>query len=210
MSMMKIDMHTHTLEGSPCSRVPVKVMVDRLIEKGFAGVLITDHESIAGFQHYKKLYGSQQNLVVLCGFEYTTTLGDMLVILPTQEVIPYKDTMTPFALIDLVHEKGGAIGIAHMFRDSISIGNNAQSYEEIEAIVKKVDFIEVQNKGASADANVTALWWATQYFKSQTKGSDSHDIKDIGATGTIFTVPIQNEIDLINAIREGKMIKEGL
>ncbi len=26
----------------------------------------------------------------------------------------------------------------------------------------------------------------------------------------IFAVPIQNEIDLINAIREGKMIKEGL
>lgn len=55
--MMKIDMYTHTLEGSPCSRVPAKVMVDRLIEKGFDEVLITDHESIAGFQYYKKLYG---------------------------------------------------------------------------------------------------------------------------------------------------------
>lgn len=55
--MMKIDMYTHTLEGSPCSRVPAKVMVDRLIEKGFDEVLITDHESIAGFQYYKKLHG---------------------------------------------------------------------------------------------------------------------------------------------------------
>lgn len=110
----------------------------------------------------------------------------------------------------MVHEKGGVVGIAHMFRDIVSIGNNARSFEELETIVQRADFIEVENGGATADANFTAWWWATQYFKSQTKGSDSHDIKDIGATGTIFTVPIQNEIDLINAIREGKMIKEGL
>jgi hypothetical protein len=125
---MKIDMHTHTSEGSLCSRVPVKIMVDKLIEKGFDGVLITDHESIAGFQYYKKLYGTPQDFVVLCGFEYITTLGDILVVLPTEEVIPYRKTMTPFSLIDLVHENGGVMGITHMFLDCVSIGNNAQSY----------------------------------------------------------------------------------
>lgn len=208
--MMKIDMHTHTQEGSPCSRVPVKVMIDNLIQAGFDGVLITDHESIEGFLHYKKMYGLPENFVILRGFEYTTTLGDMLVILPTEEVVPYEETMTPFSLIDLVHAKRGVIGIAHMFRDIVSVGINAQSFEEIEAIVKKVDFIEVENGRARDSANLTALWWAIQYFKPQTKGSDSHEIQDIGKTGTVFPVPIRNEQELINAIKNNQIVRNVL
>lgn len=204
---MKIDMHTHTQEGSPCSRVPVKEMIDRLIQKGFDGALLTDHESIAGFNHYQTLFGKPEHFVLLRGFEYTTTLGDMLVILPTEEVLPYEETMTPFSLINWVHKRGGVIGIAHMFRDIVSIGNNVRSFEELESIVQQVDFIEVENGGAGEDANYTALWWAIQYFKPQTKGSDSHRIQDVGNLGTEFTVSIQNEVDLIKAIKRNQIIQ---
>lgn len=205
MGEMKIDMHVHTQEGSPCSRVPVKLLVDKLKEKGFDGVLLTDHESIKGFRHLRSSFGLPDDFVVLRGFECTTTLGDMLVILPTEEVIPYRDDMTPFALIEMVHEKGGVVGIAHMFRDIVSIGNNARSFEELETIVQRADFIEVENGGATADANFTAWWWAKQYFKPQTKGSDSHILSGVGKTGTVFLGDIKNEQDLIRAIQNNRI-----
>lgn len=202
---MKIDMHTHTKEGSVCSNVPVELLIDTLIKKGFDGVLITDHESIKGFECFKLLNKKPSDFIVLRGFEYTTTLGDMLVILPTEEVIPYKQNMGPFELIDIVHQKGGVVGIAHMFRDIVSIGNNAKNFKLLESIVKKVDFIEVENGLADEDANFTALWWAMQYFKPQTKGSDSHTVEDIGKTGTIFIADIKDEKDLIEAIKNNKI-----
>lgn len=150
-------------------------------------------------------FGLPDDFVVLRGFECTTTLGDMLVILPTEEVIPYRDDMTPFALIEIVHEKGGVVGIAHMFRDIVSIGNNARSFGELETIVQRADFIEVENGGATADANFTAWWWAKQYFKPQTKGSDSHILSGVGKTGTVFLGDIKNEQDLIRAIQNNRI-----
>lgn len=111
---MKIDMHTHTQEGSPCSRVPVKEMIDRLIQKEFDGALLTDHESIAGFNHYQTLFGKPEHFVLLRGFEYTTTLGDMLVILPTEEVLPYEE------LIGSIKE-GESLGLPICFEISFRL-----------------------------------------------------------------------------------------
>ena len=83
-----------------------------------------------------------------------------------------------------------------MFRDFMSIGFNANSYEEIEEIVKVVDFIEVANGHALYDKNITALWWADEYNNFKTKGSDSHCFDDIGKFYTVFDKEIKTEVDL--------------
>jgi len=213
---LKIEMHCHTKEVSPCADVPAERVIEELIKKGFDGVLITDHESIDGWRKVsKKKY---ENFVILRGFEFLTVMGDMLVILPEEEVIPYKEDIYPLDLIDIVHKKNGAVGIPHMFRKSvflddtekykdlnyfptISIGISSKDFFLTESIIKAVDFVEVENGRATENENYTAEWWANQYFKTKTKGSDSHTLDEIGKCYTEILMEIKNEADLIFALK---------
>ena len=45
---MKIDMHCHVREGSVDSRVSLDEYITTLKEKGFDGMLITDHDTYQG------------------------------------------------------------------------------------------------------------------------------------------------------------------
>ena len=50
---MKIDMHCHVREGSVDSRVSLDEYITTLKEKGFDGMLITDHDTYHGYRHWK-------------------------------------------------------------------------------------------------------------------------------------------------------------
>ena len=50
---MKLDMHCHVREGSVDSRVSLDEYITTLKEKGFDGMLITDHDTYHGYRHWK-------------------------------------------------------------------------------------------------------------------------------------------------------------
>ena len=56
---MKIDMHCHVREGSVDSRVSLDEYITTLKEKGFDGMLITDHDTYHGYRHTQlaQIYG---------------------------------------------------------------------------------------------------------------------------------------------------------
>lgn len=72
--------------------------------------------------------------------------------------------------------------------------------------MQKADFIETENGGADDDANFTALWWARQYFKPQTKGSDSHVLSAVGKTGTVFLEDIRTVRGHWRQLKSGKKV----
>ena len=51
---MKFDMHCHTKEGSPDGSIRVEDTIRILQEKGFDGMLISDHNSYRAYRHWKK------------------------------------------------------------------------------------------------------------------------------------------------------------
>lgn len=205
---MLIDMHAHTIDGSDCSEVTLEQTIERLIEKGFDGVLVTDHESETGYRNYLTKHDCLTNFIVLRGFEVSTRYGDMLVVLPLNETVLDIEEVTeqcihPLELVKIVHERNGVIGIAHMFRDRYGcIGNQVKKIEELERIVQAVDFIEVVNGFAPRHLNEKAEEWANRLGKAKVCGSDSHSLDAVGTCGTVFSVAIKNEKDLIRAIRE--------
>ena len=71
---MKIDMHCHVREGSVDSRVSLDEYITTLKEKGFDGMLITDHDTYHGYRHWKyHMKGKvHEDFVVLKGIEYDT------------------------------------------------------------------------------------------------------------------------------------------
>ena len=48
-------MHCHTNEGSIDARVGIADYVNELINKGVDGMLITDHNSYKGYEHWQRI-----------------------------------------------------------------------------------------------------------------------------------------------------------
>ena len=51
---MKLDMHCHTHEGSVDSKIGVEEYIRILKEKGYDGMLITDHDTYNGYRYWKE------------------------------------------------------------------------------------------------------------------------------------------------------------
>ena len=202
--VMRIDMHTHSEEGSDCSNIPVKSLVEMAGIKGLDGILITDHESDAGYKAYREQSDLHPGIVVLRGFEVLTRYGDMLVILPLDQTIldlaeVLSQSIQPEDLIQIVHERRGAIGVAHPFRE-YSIGCSIKNEERLLRVLESLDFIEVENGGATKEENERANYWATKLNKVKISGSDCHRANDIGKCFTMFDKSISNEMELISAL----------
>ena len=82
---MKFDMHCHTKEGSMDGKVMIEEYIRSLKEKGFGGMLVSDHNSYDGYREWRdSIKGkTHTDFVVLKGVEYDTIdCGHMLVIMP--------------------------------------------------------------------------------------------------------------------------------
>ena len=84
---MKIDMHCHVKEGSVDSRVSLEEYIQILKEKGFQGMVVTDHNVLQnGYRQWKYALKEkyQDDFVVLKGeLDLTRGMaGHILVILP--------------------------------------------------------------------------------------------------------------------------------
>ena len=82
---MKFDMHCHTKEGSMDGKVMIEEYIKKLKEKGFGGMLVSDHNSYDGYREWRDSIKGKNHtdFVVLKGVEYDTIdCGHMLVIMP--------------------------------------------------------------------------------------------------------------------------------
>ena len=71
MSREMFDMHCHTREGSFDAHVPLSQYASILKEKGFAGMVVTDHDSYQGYYHYadnKDIFPIPDDFVIFKGY----------------------------------------------------------------------------------------------------------------------------------------------
>lgn len=204
---MKLDMHCHTKEGSIDARVGIEDYIKKLIENGFDGMLVTDHNSYKGYQAWRrKLKDSQKfrNFTVLKGIEYDTLDGGhFIAILPDgvhSKLLTIRG-MTTKNLEKLVHGLGGILGPAHPFGTGYFAFMNRRLSVKNEKILSKFDFIETFNSCVKPWANQKASELAKKYKKPAISGSDAHFEHVIGSAYTQFRDRIKNNNDLINAIK---------
>lgn len=209
---MKLDMHCHTKEGSPDSKVELLNNVEILRQRGFQGMLITDHDSYKAYRYYQKLLDKPKDFVILKGIEYDTIdAGHMLIIMPTDVKLPILELrgLPVILLIEIVHHYGGIIGPAHPCGEKfLSICNTLRG-KIAGNIYRKFDFIEGYNACEDADSNIRAMRIAEEYGLPCFGGSDSHKPDGVGFGYTVLQENISNETDLINYIRSGKSTLAG-
>lgn len=188
---MIIDLHIHTLLGSPCSIIGVDDLIRRALTLNLNGICITDHDSIAAVEAVKKK-ASGKDLVVLGGMEVRCKEGDVIVFGFNQ---PLNEPISVVDLIKLVHNQDGVIIPVHPFRPGVlSLGKLV--YE-----IKGFDAIETLNGNSPQEINILAGLASLRLGLPGIGGSDAHTLIQVGKYVTHFNEPIKNEEELIKAIK---------
>ena len=204
---MKFDMHCHTKEGSLDGKAPIEEMIGILKERGFDGMLISDHDSYNGYRAWKKAHGEQpdKEFLVLKGVEYDTIdAGHILVIMPEGvklKILELRGLPVHF-LIDIVHRNGGILGPAHPCGEKYLSIMNTRKHRNQLAVMDRFDFLEGFNACESPESNAAAMEIAASYGKPAFGGSDAHKADCVGMGYTIFAEDIRCESDLIRLVKE--------
>jgi predicted metal-dependent phosphoesterase TrpH len=146
----------------------------------------------------------KHGFLVLRGNEITTDQGDMLVFGMYRDV---KGIITLAELKQLIDDSDGYMIAAHPFRgflvfNTSQIGLTAEK-AMARPVFKMVHAIEVLNGKVTDQENAFAGTVAAGLNLPATGGSDAHDIKDVGKYSTRFSQAIQNEKDLLAALKAG-------
>ena len=138
-NMFKYDLQTHTKEGSFNVVASVYDLVRILYEKGYDGLLITDHNSYKGYKFYiDNMQYLFKGISVIKGIEYDTKdAGKVIIVIPSN--INLKILTCPGLslnqTIDIVHSYGGVIGTSDQSNpynlDFIAKGSNNHGFKSI-------------------------------------------------------------------------------
>lgn len=207
---MEFDLHTHSSQGSACSRMNIWDLIQAACQKGLDGVCITDHDYCWDPGELAKLH-SESGLQVYGGVELSTSVGEILVYGVHQPLLHLREDLPKLAR--LVRELGGLMVAAHPFRSDFALSPLTREERglepiKVEEICKRplfgfADTFEVFNGRSSWQEIQAARKAEVILAKKGTGGSDAHSVLSIGSCVTIFNDPVQNEAQLIDQLRNG-------
>ncbi len=200
---MVIDLHVHTSPASPCSSAPVNDLIQEAKRIGLDGICLTDHNYLWSRESVEELR-QRHGFLVLRGNEITTDQGDMLVFGLDRDI---KGIIQLKELAEEVHASGGLIIAAHPFRGFLTFGVGQLGLTSKKAaerpLFRSVDGVEVLNGKVTREENSFASEVAAALGLPVTGGSDAHEVSEVGTYATRFPTAIQNEEDLIMALKAG-------
>lgn len=208
--------HLHTSAVSACASSSPAQQVQAYKEKGYTGIIITDHFVngnskcspnlpwdkkmaffIAGYQEAKK-EGERCGLDVFLGWEYCLYGTEFLTYGLSFDFLlahPGIDKMTVNEYSALVRKNKGYLAQAHPFRQDSWIKNPWP----VEASL--MDGIEVYNAKMPYETNAKAYAFARKHNLPVQAGSDSHHIDSSFASGIILNNKAKSIFDIIDAIK---------
>lgn len=192
-----VDLHVHTVFSGDSSIQP-KTLVEQLHAHHLVkGIAVTDHNTLRGYFHVRKLAKAYRDLLILPGIEISTEVGDLLV-LGVEEETELPRSLSSFLEFSEAHE--GTIVIPHPYR---SLGLNALA-EEVRAHA-----IEVLNPTATPKENKLARDLAKRRNLPGVAGTDAHSASEMWSTYTEVEAEL-NVDSVLTSIRKGlvKSFKE--
>lgn len=198
-----IDIHVHTSPASPCSSAPVDALIQEAMRIGLDGICLTDHNYLWPPEKIEDLRQSH-GFLVLGGNEVTTSQGDMLVFGLERNI---EGIITVEELREEADRVNGFIIAAHPFRGFLVFGVDQLGLTPEAAMKRphfaKVDALEVLNSKVTDEENAFALKVARGLDLPVTGGSDAHEVEEVGIYATRFPSGIENERELIEALKQG-------
>lgn len=216
--MYLFDVHTHTVEVSPCGVLTAEETVDTYCKLGYSGIVVTDHfngwviqklsgetwaEKIDSFTRGYRLAkeaGDRKGLAVLFGMEMKAAdykNNEYLVYGITPEFLLTHERLYDQTLEEIfreVHLAGGMIFQAHPFRSNMELSPAGF-----------LDGIEAYNGNPRHhSSNDVAIQTAKRLGFHMLSGSDSHETGDAGHGGMAFFKKPETMDDLLGMIRSNR------
>ena len=190
--MADIDLHTHTrfFHSFPGRRtlfdgIGARALVSAARSRGLDAIAVTNHD------YHTRFDFDTGDLTVLPGIEVSSTAGHLLVVGPDPPNWTAPGEITPERVIDLAHERGCAVILAHPYRNS-----------RIREMDSGVDAVEVNGKEATPPDRVVAL--ADRLELPVVGGSDAHFPNEVGRTFTTLDVRQVTPESVVEAVRDGR------
>lgn len=218
----KYELHCHTKIGSrQCGRVEPKEIARLYKERGYSGIVVTDHYSPLTFDlfhgianpkkyidgylnaYYEMKKYEDDDFSVMLGMElrHYGTANDYLIYGVDDEWLKRQGNLLAVLEKDMykmMHEQGYLVYQAHPYREGIRRCNP-----------RYLDGVEVFNGKSTKAQNEKAEQWAKETGKLMVSGSDFHVTKNLARGGIITDHKIKNNADLLDALKSMnfKMIK---
>lgn len=217
----KYEMHTHTGPVSQCGRVAPKDIMNMYMQKGYSGIVLTDHYSPLTFYNHnyfapqKKidfyLYSYREmkkiappDFTVMLGIElrHYATANDYLIYGIDEKWLTKQGNLMAVwekKVYDMMHAEGYLVYQAHPFRPGIR-----RCHPDY------IDGVEIYNGKTPKADNERAEKWAKENNKLMVSGSDFHVPKQLAKGGIITEKPIKSNADLLTVLQNPlsfKMIK---
>jgi len=212
----KYETHMHTAEVSACAVKYAAQQVMDYIDRGFTGIIITDHfingyttcpknlswdESMRFFYNgYQaaKTAGDRLGLDVFFGWEYSIRGADFLTYgLDLRFLLsnPNFDKMNIEEYSVFIRKAGGYLAQAHPYRKEDYIEHDYPVQPHL------IDGVEVYNAMDKKEANDKALAFAIKNDLPMQAGTDSHGRGNVFYRGIGLKKRAKTIFDIINAIK---------
>lgn len=206
---MIIDLHVHTINGSHCSVLNPSDLVRYACGLKLDGICITEHNTTWDISRLRET-AEEQGLRLFQGIEVNTDEGHVLAFGLPGYISGISSAETLRRVLD---EHGGAMIIAHPFREDISTYYSFSSYQtprtmDMEEVSRRpifqlVDAMEVANGGATQKEMDFSIKASEAMGVRGTGGSDAHSPYGVGCCATLFEREISNVEGLVEELKSG-------
>ena len=221
MSQYVYETHLHTQQASRCSDTPGRIYIQKYINAGFSGIIVTDHyfrgnsninrslpwtERVRLFcQGYEdaRNEGAKHNFPVFFGWEENFDEDEYLIYGLDEDWMlhhPEMEFWTRAEQYAQVHQAGGCVVQAHPFR--------ARDYiKTLHLSTYCVDAVEGVNTANDPAWNALAVRYAHLLGLPITAGTDNHHADTMRPnllTGVIFSEPLESIHSYVSSILERK------
>lgn len=194
----QFDMHMHTRRHSRCSAIDEHKLVDQAVRRGLDGIVITEHHYQWSEDELMEIFDPEKHpgFVVLAGFEYTSSRGDVLIYgLAPQHVAQFVPGGPPEDAVKRAHDLGGFCIGAHPTR--AGMGFDERIFE------LGLDALEVRSCNMQEEEQRRAVSLAAKAELPAVTFSDAHRLDNVGQYCIELDAPVRNMADLHDVFRRG-------
>jgi histidinol phosphatase-like PHP family hydrolase len=192
---MKIDLHVHAKERSPCSRSGEEEMIRAAIGFGLDGLAFTDHQRFVPLDRLDGLNRAYAPFRVFGAIEIAVTEGEDVLVLGVHDSALETRRWSYSELFAFVRERGGFLVLAHPFRYRDRI--------DIDVVRYPPDAIEVHSKniGVGDEPRIRAV--LTQHGLRPLYNSDAHLAEHVGVYYNRLARAPRDDAELVEILRTG-------
>ena len=200
---MILDLHAHSIKSDDGrAKVANYCQWIRARDIPIDGFVLTEHRQFDLESDYSDL-ANEYELTILKGSEVETEYGHVLVFGVTEallEAFDFTDIHLPLALVMDACTDHNAVAVpCHPGRKRVGMSAHIAEY----GIPNGVRIVEVYNGGSRGEEDTIAQNMASEQSYLGIGGSDAHIVSHIGRCATRFSVAIDNEAQLVDALNSG-------